>query len=179
MGIIGAGASYATLRFLSRKNLDDTLDVFACHGVGGIVGSILTGVFASATVNPGSANGLIYGNIDLMIPQIEATLATILLAGAGTALLLKLLDMTVGIRVQSPEEDNLDRAQHSESAYANLPLGQLVIQQGLASKEDIESCLSLQQKEENPKPLGSMLIQRGLLTESLLQQLLLTQALSH
>ncbi|MBT6431825.1 MAG: ammonium transporter [Deltaproteobacteria bacterium] len=182
MGILGASASYATLRFLSRRNFDDTLDVFACHGVGGIVGSILTGVFASAKVNPGSDNGLIYGNIDLMLPQTEATLATILFAGAGTALLLKLLEMTVGIRVQSPEEDNLDRAQHSESAYAthsNLPLGQLVIQHGLASQKDIESCLSLQKKEENPEPLGSMLIQRGLLTESLLQQLLLTQALSH
>ena len=64
--------------------LDDALDVFACHGVGGIVGSLLTGVFASTAVNPAGADGLLAGNPAQMWPQLTSVLAAGLLAAVGT-----------------------------------------------------------------------------------------------
>lgn len=182
MGILGSGASYAALAWLHKRKLDDTLDVFACHGVGGIVGSLLTGVFASAAVHPASVNGLLYGSSQLLIPQLVGTVATIVFAGAGTFLILRLVEKTVGLRVQSPAEHDLDRDQHHEAAYsshASLPLGQLVIQNGFASNDDIQRCLQYQDRSASNVPLGSILVEQGLLTDQALAHLLLSQALSH
>ena len=62
IGVLGAGASYAAVQLRGRTSIDDALDVFACHGVAGVVGALLTGVFASKSVNPAGADGLIFGN---------------------------------------------------------------------------------------------------------------------
>ena len=118
IGGIAASASYATLAALSRTRVDDTLDVFACHGVGGIVGSILTGVFASSVVNPGIVDGLIYGNPSLMMPQITSVVAAGLFAAAGTAGILYVLDAVVGLRAPRPaDEYGIDLIEHAEQAY--------------------------------------------------------------
>ena len=60
---LGAGASYAAVQLRGRTSIDDALDVFACHGVAGVVGALLTGVFATKSVNPAGADGLIFGNV--------------------------------------------------------------------------------------------------------------------
>ncbi len=118
IGALGASVSYATLAVLSRTRLDDTLDVFACHGMGGIVGSLLTGVFASASVNPGIADGLMYGNPGLMLPQTVGVLAAGLFAAVGTAGILYVLNATVGLRTSRfADEYGIDLLEHAERAY--------------------------------------------------------------
>jgi Amt family ammonium transporter len=99
-----------------RTTIDDTLDVFPCHGVGGIVGMILTGVFASKGVNPNIAeNGLIYGETGLFNAHMIALVGVSLFAFFGTLLLLKITDLITPLRVTEEEEaEGLDLSQHGE-----------------------------------------------------------------
>lgn len=99
-----------------RTTIDDTLDVFPCHGVGGIVGMILTGVFASKGVNPNIAeNGLIYGETGLFNAHMIALVGVSLFAFFGTLLLLKITDLITPLRVTEEEEaEGLDMSQHGE-----------------------------------------------------------------
>jgi Amt family ammonium transporter len=118
IGAVAAVASYGTLALLGRTRLDDTLDVFACHGVGGMVGSVLTGVFASSAVNPGVSDGLIYGNPGLMIPQTVGVLAAAAFAAAGTAGILFAVKQLVGLRASDQaDEVGIDLVEHRERAY--------------------------------------------------------------
>ena len=98
MGALGALSSFGAIRFLKKFKVDDTLDVFACHGVGGIVGSILTGVFASKAVNPAGADGLLYGDTSLMVPQILSTLVGVAIAVIGTWVSLKVVGIFIPLR---------------------------------------------------------------------------------
>jgi Amt family ammonium transporter len=118
IGSVAAGVSFGTLALLRRTRLDDTLDVFACHGVGGVVGSVLTGVFASSAVNPGIPDGLIYGNPGLMVPQVVSVLAVGLFAAAGTAGIMFAIKQVVGLRAnQQADEVGIDLVEHRERAY--------------------------------------------------------------
>jgi Amt family ammonium transporter len=85
IGGLAAAVSYAAVRALGRTRVDDTLDVFACHGVGGIVGALLTGVFATTSVNAAGADGLLSGNPGLVAAQGLSVLAAVALAALGTA----------------------------------------------------------------------------------------------
>jgi Amt family ammonium transporter len=92
--------------------------VFGVHGVGGIIGAIATGIFATKTVNSAGADGLLYGNPGLVVTQIIAVVVVALYAAGVTFVLLKIIDATVGIRVTSEEEAlGLDASQHGEVAY--------------------------------------------------------------
>ncbi len=97
---------------------DDALDAFGGHGIGGTWGAIATGLFATTAVNSQGANGLFYGNPHQVLVQLIGVAATWLFAGAGTWILLKVVDLVMGIRV-SPEEEKigLDIALHNENAY--------------------------------------------------------------
>ena len=117
IGGLSSVSAFGAMAYLKRFLLDDALDVFACHGVGGIVGSLLTGVFASTAVNPAGADGLLAGNPAQMWPQLTSVLAAGLLAAVGTWTILKLLELTIGIRVSSNDELSLDQALHEEAAY--------------------------------------------------------------
>ncbi len=118
IGSLAACASYGALALLGRTRIDDTLDVFACHGVGGIVGSILTGVFASSAVNPGGADGLVHGNPALMVPQVVSVVAAGAFAAVGTAGILMVVDKVVGLRAdRSADEVGIDLVEHAEQAY--------------------------------------------------------------
>lgn len=119
IGGLGAAASFAAMRWLSGSRVDDTLDVFACHGIGGIVGSLLTGVFSSTAINPGGAPGLLAGNFELLGAQLLSVLVAALFAGVGTAGILYLVQALVGLRAPSEVEDSgIDVAEHAEDAYA-------------------------------------------------------------
>jgi Amt family ammonium transporter len=119
IGAVTAGASFAALRVLSRTRLDDTLDVFACHGVGGIVGSILTGVFATTAVNAGGADGLLAGDPGLMWAQVVGVVAAATFAACGTVVILTAIRATVGLRASRiAEEYGIDLFEHAERAYA-------------------------------------------------------------
>jgi Amt family ammonium transporter len=99
-----------------RSKIDDTLDVFACHGVGGIWGSIATGLFASAAVN--GVNGLLFGNPDLIVAQVLAVAVVGVFAFFGSYLLLKLVNVFSPLRVSLQAEDaGLDLSEHGEEAY--------------------------------------------------------------
>jgi Amt family ammonium transporter len=99
-----------------RSRIDDTLDVFACHGVGGLWGSIATGLFASAAVN--GASGLIFGNVHQFAAQLVAIAVVVPFAFFGSYLLLKLVNLFSPLRVSAEEEDSgLDLSQHGEEAY--------------------------------------------------------------
>lgn len=101
-----------------KTTIDDSLDVFACHGVGSAWGVIATGLFASLLINPAGANGLFSGNPDLIITQIIAVIVTAVYAFVVTAIILKVLDVTMGLRVREDEElEGLDISQHGEKAY--------------------------------------------------------------
>jgi Amt family ammonium transporter len=92
------------------------LDVFACHGVGGIWGSIATGLFAVATIN--NVNGLLYGNIGQLFAQLLAVAIVVPFAFFGSYALLKVINVFSPLRVSPEEEDTgLDISQHGEEAY--------------------------------------------------------------
>ena len=126
IGVLAAAASYAAIVLRSRTRVDDALDVFACHGVAGIAGALLTGVFATKTVNPAGADGLLAGNPAQLGVQALAVLATIVLAAAGSAAILGLLRVTVGLRVSLADEvAGLDVGEHGEEAYTGGDVGAL------------------------------------------------------
>jgi Amt family ammonium transporter len=100
----------------SRMRFDDTLDVFACHGVSGIWGSIATGLFASSAIN--GINGLFYGNPSQLISQVEAVVVVAAFAFVGSFVLLKVINKFSPLRVSPEEEEKgLDQSQHGEDAY--------------------------------------------------------------
>ena len=99
-----------------RSRIDDSLDVFACHGVGGLWGSIATGIFASAAV--GGASGLIFGNVQQFIAQLEAVAVVVPFAFFGSYALLKVVNVFSPLRVSPEAEDaGLDLSEHGEEAY--------------------------------------------------------------
>ena len=124
IGVIAAGCSYTAIQIRTKTKVDDTLDVFACHGVGGMVGALLTGVFATTAVNAAGRDGLLYGNPAQMVTQVIAVLATVALAAIGTAVLLKVVNVITPIRVPvDAEMTGLDLSQHGEAAHHIDELG--------------------------------------------------------
>jgi Amt family ammonium transporter len=100
-----------------RSRIDDTLDVFACHGIGGIIGAVSVGLFATVAVNP-AVQGLFYGNPAQLGIQALAVVVVSAFAFGGSYLLLRLVDVFSPLRVSPKEEDEgLDLSQHGEEAY--------------------------------------------------------------
>jgi ammonium transporter, Amt family len=100
-----------------RSKIDDTLDVFACHGIGGIIGAVAVGLFAAAAINP-VVNGLFFGNPAQLGIQVLAVAVVAAFAFVGSYLLLRLVDVFSPLRVSPKEEDEgLDMSQHGEEAY--------------------------------------------------------------
>ena len=102
----------------ARTTLDDSLDVFACHGAGGMLGTFATGLFASSAINAAGPNGLLYGNPAQIVAQLIGIVVVAILAFAGSYVLLRVINVFSPIRVCSREEDaGLDITQHGEEAY--------------------------------------------------------------
>ena len=122
IGIAAAIVCYYCMLLLKTKlGFDDSLDVFAVHGIGGILGMLSVGVFATLAVNPAGANGLIFGSGAQLLKQFIAILCVGAYAFTVTWLLGKLVSVTVGLRVgQSEESVGLDISQHGERAYGGL-----------------------------------------------------------
>jgi Amt family ammonium transporter len=117
IGIISAVVSNLVVEWRTRTTIDDTLDVFPCHGVGGMVGMLLTGVFANQNVNSNNTtgDGLFFGHTHLFLIQLLALVATSLFSFFGSVLLLKITDMISPLRVSAEEEVvGLDISQHGE-----------------------------------------------------------------
>jgi Amt family ammonium transporter len=117
MGFVGGIISNLVANWRAgRSRIDDTLDVFACHGIGGIWGAIGTGIFASASI--GGASGLIYGNVHQFLAQLLAVGVVVPFSFVGSYLLLKLVNLFSPLRVSPEAEDaGLDLSEHGEEAY--------------------------------------------------------------
>lgn len=121
IGAVGALVSYGCIKLKHRFKLDDTLDVWACHGMAGTWGALATGIFASKAINPAGADGLIFGNFHLFQAQVISVSVAWVYAFGMTFVLAKLFNAIRPLTVSyEAEEVGLDIAQHGEEAYASL-----------------------------------------------------------
>lgn len=120
IGAIAAVPSYFAIVYRSRTRLDDSLDVFAGHGIGGMTGALLTGVFAQKAWNAAGADGLLAGHAAQVAVQSLGVLSTVVYSAVGTFVLLKLLGLVTKLRSTPRTEGmGMDLSQHGEEAYAN------------------------------------------------------------
>jgi ammonium transporter, Amt family len=118
IGIVAAVICYFAIQFRSKKRIDESLDVWACHGMGGTWGTLATGLFATVAVNSSGANGLFYGNGIQFLKQLVGVGAIWIFAFGLTLVIGKLIDLSLGLRVSATEESvGLDISQHGERAY--------------------------------------------------------------
>ncbi len=115
IGFIAAIISNLAVYYKQKSTLDDTLDVFPCHGLGGIVGMLLTGIFATKTVNSVGNDGWFYGNMDFFLTQFKAMVIVVAYSFTVSFAIFKLINFFQPIRVSSEEEElGLDESQHDE-----------------------------------------------------------------
>ena len=121
IGILVSIVCFCMVAYVKPKlGYDDSLDAFGVHGIGGMLGAILTGVLASPLIQP-AYSGAIYGNYRQLLVQFIAVLATIIYSGIGTFILFKLTEKLIGIRATDKQEAiGLDETQHGETAYNNF-----------------------------------------------------------
>ncbi len=119
IGAIAAPISYYAIRLRQRMKLDESLDVWACHGMGGTWGALATGLFATTSVNAAGFDGLFYGNPGQLVIQAVAVLVAVVFAFGMTFVIAKVLDRVFGLRVTENEEEvGLDISEHGERAFA-------------------------------------------------------------
>lgn len=119
IGFIGGVVSYFAIVFLKRKaGYDDALDAFGCHGIVGIWGAIATGLFSTKSVNAAGADGLFYGNFELLKVNLISAFSCALYAAVATFIIFKLISFVTKVRVEKEEESSgLDISLHGEEAY--------------------------------------------------------------
>ncbi len=116
IGFIAAICSNVAVYWKGKTTIDDTLDVFPCHGIGGIVGMILTGVFSSSQINAAAVDGLAYGGTDFFLTQLAGCAIVVVFSLVMSFILFKIVDLMNPIRVSVEEEEiGLDVTQHAES----------------------------------------------------------------
>lgn len=118
IGLTAGAICYGAVNLKTRLGYDDSLDVFGIHGVAGIIGALLTGVFATTVVNPAGANGLLYGGFDLFLKQALGVGISAGYAFGMSAGILWVLDKLIGLRVhEEVEHKGLDLVLHGERGY--------------------------------------------------------------
>ncbi|HTB25847.1 MAG TPA: hypothetical protein VK711_10760, partial [Puia sp.] len=116
IGVIAAIISNLVVQLKSKTLVDDTLDVFPCHGIGGMVGMLMTGVFAAKAINASGNNGWAYGNFSFFLIQLKAMLIVVAFSFTVSFLIFKFINFIVPIRVSDKEEEEgLDKSQHNEN----------------------------------------------------------------
>jgi ammonium transporter, Amt family len=119
IGFAAGVVCYSACLLKPKFGYDDSLDVVGVHGVGGVLGAIMTGIFATKAINPAGNDGLLYGNASLLTTQLIAVGITVAFAAVGSGVILLVLKAVMGLRVAEQEErEGLDLSQHNESAYA-------------------------------------------------------------
>jgi ammonium transporter, Amt family len=118
IGILAGFCCYVGVKVKNRFGYDDSLDVVGVHGVGGVIGLLAVGLFASKGVNPDGADGLLFGNVSQLGIQFLAVVVTVVYSIVVTYILLKFIDRLFGLRVPENDEiSGLDLSQHQEGAY--------------------------------------------------------------
>jgi Amt family ammonium transporter len=119
IGAVAAPISYYAIQLRQKWGLDESLDVWACHGMGGTWGALATGLFATKMVNSAGADGLFYGNPGQFAIQALTVVVAIAFSFGVTYVLTKLINRWMGLRVTENEEEvGLDISEHGERAYA-------------------------------------------------------------
>ena len=119
IGLIGGAVCYTAVAILKeRLGYDDSLDAFGVHGIGGMWGAVATGLWATTAINPDGANGLFYGETDLLVAQIISIFVAIIFAVVGSTILFKFVNSIIPIRADEDEEiAGLDLVEHGERGY--------------------------------------------------------------
>lgn len=134
IGVVAAVVSNIAVYIKSKSTLDDTLDVFPCHGIGGMVGMIMTGIFATKAVNGLGADGLAYGNASFFFTQLKAMACAVGYSFIVSFLIFKLINFIVPLRVSDEDEAaGLDESQHDEKYVQGTLL--VATPEGLTEKE--------------------------------------------
>jgi Amt family ammonium transporter len=133
IGAVTAIVCFYAVNLKAKLQFDDSLDTFPIHGVGGTLGAILTGVFATKAVNAAvTTQGLAYGEINLFLENIMGVILAYIVAGVGTFVILKVLSLFMDLRVSEiTEEEGLDIHEHGEEAYGESLAGELSFAQKL------------------------------------------------
>lgn len=119
IGAVAAPISYYAIAFRNKRGWDESLDVWACHGMAGTWGALATGLFATTAINAAGADGLFYGNPSQFVTQLITVVVTIVYAVAITFILTKIISSVWGLSVSETEEEvGLDISEHGERAYA-------------------------------------------------------------
>jgi Amt family ammonium transporter len=135
IGFIAAIISNMMVHYKSKTSIDDTLDVFPCHGIGGMTGMLLTGIFATKAINPGGADGWFYGNFELFKHQVLGLLLVVGYSFTVSYGIFKLINFIHPLRVSDEEEVlGLDASQHNEHYHPAL---MSVNGKGTLKEEDI------------------------------------------
>ncbi len=120
IGIVAGVLCYTALNAKTKFRYDDSLDAFGVHGVGGTIGTIMAGLFATVAVNPAGANGLFFGNAKQLAVQAGAVLLVAAYSFIVSLVLFKIIDATLGLRVSNDDEtEGLDISQHGEAGYTH------------------------------------------------------------
>ncbi|HSB51018.1 MAG TPA: ammonium transporter [Dissulfurispiraceae bacterium] len=120
IGLFAGAVCYVALNMKTRFGYDDSLDAFGVHGVGGLIGVLATGLCARKLINPAGADGLFFGDAQLLLAQMAGVAVTAIYSFGVTAVLLKVIDWVVGLRVDEESEImGLDISQHGESGYTS------------------------------------------------------------
>jgi ammonium transporter, Amt family len=138
IGSITAVCCFFAISCKVKFGIDDALDTYPVHGVGGTVGAILTGIFATKAVNSAGANGLIEGNPGQLVTQIIAVVIAYLIAGLGTLIILQIIKATFGFRVKPESEfQGMDINEHGEEGYGEEFAGGIMSQMGSGQASQI------------------------------------------
>jgi len=119
IGMAAGTICYMSLNMKGKLGYDDSLDAFGVHGIGGIIGTLATGLFAQTLINPAGGNGLFFGSPQLLIHEATAIVVTAVYSFVVSVVLLKIIEKFIGLRVNEESEVNgLDISQHGESGYS-------------------------------------------------------------
>lgn len=140
IGAVAAIISNIAVYYKQKSRLDDTLDVFPCHGIGGMVGMLMTGLFATKAMNSAGNNGLFYGNFDFFFTQVKALGIVVAFSFTASFLIFKFINFILPMRVTEEEEElGLDASQHDEK-YLQGTL--LVSKNGKMKEEEAAELIS-------------------------------------
>lgn len=119
IGLAAGSVCYVSLNMKTKIGYDDSLDAFGVHGVGGFLGTLATGIFASKLINPSGSNGFLFGDYHLLLSQLTGIAAAAIYSFIVTVIILKVIDALIGLRISHDEElHGLDISQHGESGYS-------------------------------------------------------------
>jgi ammonium transporter, Amt family len=136
IGVVAAIISNIAVFYKQKSRLDDTLDVFPCHGIGGMVGMVMTGIFATKAMNSAGNDGLFYGNASFLFTQIKALAIVVAFSFTGSYIIFKFINFILPMRVTEAEEElGLDASQHNEK-YSQGTL--LVHSNGVVKETTVE-----------------------------------------